>query len=44
MTGFEFEKYLTKYFRASLLVHGQLINSSDFEKLDALDFDGRGNL
>jgi len=27
-----------------LLVHGQLINSSDFEKLDALDFDGRGNL
>ncbi len=44
MSPFEFEKFLTKYFRASLLVHGQLIESSEFEKLDAQNFANRGDL
>ncbi len=44
MTPFEFEIFLTKYFRASLLVHGKLIDSSEFEKLDAQTFPNRGDL
>jgi hypothetical protein len=44
MTLFELDKYLTKYFRASILCSNQLIDKSDFEKLDSLDFEGRGDL
>ncbi len=44
MTPFEFEKFLTKYFRASLLVHGKLIEVSEFERLDGLSFPNRGDL
>lgn len=38
---FDFRKYLAAYFKASLVVHGKLISSHDFEKLDALDFEGK---
>lgn len=41
MSPFEYEKYLSKYLKASLLIHGELIESTEFEKLDALNFDGR---
>ncbi len=41
MSPFEYEKYLSKYLRASLLVHGCLIESTEFEKLDAINFEGR---
>ncbi len=44
MTPFEFEKFLTKYFRASLLVHGKLIEVSEFERLDGQNFPNRGDL
>ena len=44
MAPFEFEKFLTKYFRASLLVHGLLIEINEFEKLDAQNFPNRGDL
>jgi hypothetical protein len=41
---FELDKYLTKYFRASILCSNQLISKVDFEKLDSLEFEGRGDL
>lgn len=44
MTIFELEKYLTKYFRSSILVSKKLIPYSEFEKLESVDFDGRGDL
>lgn len=44
MTAFDFEKYLAKYFRAALLVHGKMIDIAEFEELDAVNFPGRGNL
>lgn len=44
MTYMEFEKYLTKYFRASLLANGFLIPSNDFLKIDSVEFKGRGSL
>ena len=44
MTPFEFEKYLVKYFRSSILVSNKLIERSAFEKLDSISFEGRGLL
>ncbi len=44
MEPFEFEKFLTKYFRAALLVHGKLIEISEFERLDGQSFSNRGDL
>ena len=44
MAPFELEKFFTKYFRASLLVFGQLIEIGEFEKLDAQNFPNRGDL
>lgn len=44
MTPFEFEKYLVKYFRSSILVSNKLIDKADFDKLDSISFEGRGLL
>lgn len=44
MTPFEFEKYLTKYFRSSILVSNKLIDKATFDKLDSISFEGRGAL
>jgi hypothetical protein len=44
MTLFELDKYFAKYFRASLLCSNKLISKSDFERLDSVEFEGRGDL
>lgn len=44
MTLFEFRKYLSKYFKASLVVNGKLIAAKDFERLDSIDFEGKAEI
>lgn len=44
MSLFEFQKYLTSYFKTSLIVHGTLISVQDFKNLDGITFEGKVTL
>ncbi len=44
MSFFEFNAYLTKYFKASLIVYGTLISIQDFKSLDGMVFEGKAKI